>query len=431
MNQEETAPSSRKNILSYYTRTPLWIRILIALVLGITCGLIFKEKMQQFGAITSLVLKLLTALATPLILFAVMQAILKAKIGGKMAGRLVFLLATNTLMAIIIGLVVANLVKPGSQVSIPPPAKYERQTDLGKSFIDMVPTSIVGSIAENKVIAVIVIAITFAIALRGMKKQATGNLAESIALLERFLELGFHLIIRVLHWVIELVPFAVFGIVAEKVGKENLNAFRPLLYFVFAVILALLLQAVYYNVRLLFASWVKPGRFLKGGSEAFLMAFSTASSSVTLPVTYRCATEKIGLRTESANMGVMVGGNLNNDGTALYEAMAALFVSQLIGQSLGLPAQIVVVFMSVVAAVGAAGIPEAGLVTMIAVFKAVNLPIEYIPVLLVVDWFLDRCRTTINVMGDLTVSSILDGKTRPEPEEIAAVESNPEPEPAS
>jgi Na+/H+-dicarboxylate symporter len=106
----------------------------------------------------------------------------------------------------------------------------------------------------------------------------------------------------------------------------------------------------------------------------------------------------------------MVGGNLNNDGTALYEAMAALFIAQALGMEMTLTQQVVIVLMSVIASVGAAGIPEAGLVTMMAVFSAVKLPVDYIPLLLTVDWFLDRCRTAMNVMGDFTVAAILDGK---------------------
>jgi Na+/H+-dicarboxylate symporter len=142
------------------------------------------------------------------------------------------------------------------------------------------------------------------------------------------------------------------------------------------------------------------------------MAFSTASSTVTMPVTYACLREKVGLREESASLGALVGSNFNNDGTALYEAMAALFIAQMIGANLSLSSQAMVVLTSVVASVGAAGIPEAGLVTMTLVFSAVHLPTGYIALLLPVDWFLDRCRTSINVMGDMNVSCILDGKSR-------------------
>ena len=118
------------------------------------------------------------------------------------------------------------------------------------------------------------------------------------------------------------------------------------------------------------------------------------------------------MRVQNASLGVMVGGfAFNHDGTALYEAMAALFISQGMGLHLTFPQQVVVVIMSVIASAGAAGIPEAGLVTMMAVFTAVQLPVEFIPLLLPLDWFLDRCRTAMNVMGDLTVTCLLDGKT--------------------
>jgi len=139
-----------------------------------------------------------------------------------------------------------------------------------------------------------------------------------------------------------------------------------------------------------------------------------------MPVTYACLKEKVGVREKSASLGALVGANFNNDGTALYEAMAALFIAQLIGKDLTMAQQLMIVFTSIIASVGAAGIPEAGLVTMTLVFTAVGLPLEHIALLLTVDWFLDRCRTTINVLGDVNVSCILDGKTKQEPVPNAA-----------
>jgi Na+/H+-dicarboxylate symporter len=176
------------------------------------------------------------------------------------------------------------------------------------------------------------------------------------------------------------------------------------------VILGLSLMFGVYLLRLRMSSWVRPMRFLTGSFDAFALAFSTASSAATLPVTYECAVSKIGVREESASLGIMVGGTFNHDGTALYEAMAALFVSQAIGQSLSLANQVVVVLMAIVASVGADGIPEAGMVTMLAVFSALHLPVEYIPLLLPLDWILDRFRTMINVAGDLAATCIVDGK---------------------
>lgn len=132
-----------------------------------------------------------------------------------------------------------------------------------------------------------------------------------------------------------------------------------------------------------------------------------------MPVTYAVLKDRVGLREQSAGMGALVGANFNNDGTALYEAMAALFIAQMIGMDLSGQQQVMVVLTSIIASVGA-GIPEAGLVTMTMVFTAVGLPVQYIPVLLTVDWFLDRCRTAINVMGDMNVSCLLDGRQKEE-----------------
>ncbi|MCA9240895.1 MAG: cation:dicarboxylase symporter family transporter, partial [Planctomycetales bacterium] len=176
---------------------------------------------------------------------------------------------------------------------------------------------------------------------------------------------------------------------------------------------ALLLQTSWYLLRIKMFSWVPPFHMLRNMRDALVMAFSTDSSTATMPVTYACLKEKVGVREESASTGALVGANFNNDGTALYEAMAALFVAQLIGQELSISQQLIIILTSIIASVGAAGIPEAGLVTMTLVFSAVNLPTEYIALLLTVDWFLDRCRTTINVLGDVNVSCLLDGRTKP------------------
>src|SRR6202008_4156652 len=125
----------------------------------------------------------------------------------------------------------------------------------------------------------------------------------------------------------------------------------------------------YYLVRIKFGSWVRPADVIRGMRDALVMAFSTGSSTATMPVTYACLTEKVGLREKSASMGALVGANFNNDGTALYEAMAALFIAQLIGQHLTIVQQLTIVLTSIIASVGAAGIPEAGLVTMTLVFN--------------------------------------------------------------
>ncbi|MBC7809344.1 MAG: cation:dicarboxylase symporter family transporter, partial [Akkermansiaceae bacterium] len=236
-------------------------------------------------------------------------------------------------------------------------------------------------------------------------------------------QVSFDALLAVLHYVIIVVPFGVFGIVASLVGTRGFAPFQALGLFILAVLVALLLQAIWYLTRVRFGSWVPPLVLLAGCRDALVTAFSTASSTATMPLTYEALKTRVGLRTRSAGLGALVGANFNNDGTALYEAMSALFIAQAIGRNLSPLDQFWVVLTSIAASVGAAGIPEAGLVTMTLVFTAVGLPVEYIPLLLTVDWFLDRCRTAINVMGDMNVSCLLDGKIRETAEERAAAEA--------
>src|SRR5262249_41508521 len=158
--------------------------------------------------------------------------------------------------------------------------------------------------------------------------------------------IAFGSLLVVLHWVIDLVPLGVFGIVASIVGVQGFKPFLSLGAFVVAVLVALALQACYYMLRIRFWSWVRPAQLLRGCRDALVMAFSTGSSTATMPVTYSCLRERVGLREQSASLGALVGSNFNNDGTALYEAMSALFISQMLGHSLNLVQQLLVVLTS-------------------------------------------------------------------------------------
>jgi len=385
---------------------PLYLRIALALIIGVIAGLLLPEGWAQYLDVPArMILRVLGAIAPPLILVAVSRALLGATVSGKLAGKMFFLLALNTIVAILVGLTVANVIRPGSHASLPPGEAPQLSGNPLAQLLDNIPSSIVRPLVENNVIGVIFIAVAFGLAARSLETLRQKQILT-------LLDTAFDLILKVLHWIIALVPLAVFSKVAFVVGTQGFRPFIALGWFIVSVIVALLLQAVYYLARVRLFSWVRPGKLITCTRDALAMAFSTASSTATMPVTYSCLREKVGLREESASLGALVGSNFNNDGTALYEAMAALFVAQMIGTDLSLVQQTLLVLTSIVASVGAAGIPEAGLVTMTLVFSAVHLPTGYIALLLPVDWFLDRCRTAINVMGDMNVSCILDGKTR-------------------
>jgi Na+/H+-dicarboxylate symporter len=405
----EPKPSDRpRGAFAWWTGMPLYLRILIGLVAGLAVGVALGPAARPFDWPAKLILRVLGALAPVLILVAVVHAIMTADIHGRLALRMGGLLLQNTLVAILVGLGVASLLKPGSGANLavtgkPPAVKGDVITVL----LDNIPDSLVRPLVENKVIGVVMIAVAFGIAAR----RLTGTQRETA---ESMVSVGFSCILVVLSWVIALVPLAVFGKVASVVGTSGFGPFIALGAFVGAVLLALAIQCTYYLTRIRLGSWVRPAQVFAGMRDALVMAFSTASSTATMPVTYDRLRTRIGLREQSASLGALVGANFNNDGTALYEAMAALFIAQMLGVELTLVQQLLVVLTSVIASVGAAGIPEAGLVTMTLVFTAVNLPTEYIALLLTVDWFLDRCRTMINVMGDVSVACMLDGRSKAE-----------------
>jgi DAACS family dicarboxylate/amino acid:cation (Na+ or H+) symporter len=415
----------------WWDRTPLYARILGGFFLGMLVGVAVRyllppvveplvpgtsELWSQrvlflLETPSNLVMRLLGALAAPLVLVAVVQALMHAKLSKGSGLRLVSLLLLNTVVAILIGLVVANTLRPGKWMHVEPRQSEQKEAaDKGvlEQFLENVPRSLLGPLTdEGKVISVVILAIAFGIALRRVKEHPLQTVADLV-------EVAFRALITILHWIVELIPLAVFGIVAGIIAKEGFGAILNLGAFVVAVLLGLSLQATWYLLRIRFWSWASPWHVLAGMRDALVMAFSTASSTATMPVTYACLRQKVGLREQSASLGALVGANFNNDGTALYEAMAALFVSQLVGVNLSLGDQLLLVLTSIVASVGAAGIPRAGLVTMTFVFDSVGLGDYkgYIAVLLAVDWFLDRCRTTINVLGDVNVSCMLDGPVR-------------------
>ncbi|WP_445634278.1 Sodium:dicarboxylate symporter [Nostoc sp. DSM 114161] len=422
MSHPDTTTSPETKARPWWQRIPLTLQIVIALVAAVSVGIALgagnpsptnAALINNLAIPAELVLKALRALATPLILVAVLHTLMTTNIPGTAGRRLFVLLLTNTTVAILVGLFVANVLRPGTWGNVVSSTNTQITTqnlDPWGLVKDAVPEAVLKPLVDNNVIQLIVIALSFGIVLRALKSEQIAQGKNAYQPIEDVIGILFDAVVRILNWVIALVPFAVFGIVAKTVAKEGFAPFQSLGAFIVAVLVALLLQACYYLTRVKFGSWVHPLKFLAGGSDAFLTAFSTSSSAAAMPVTFEVLQTKVGLRESSAALGALVGANFNNDGTALYEAMSALYISQLIGQHLSLGQQLIVILTSIFASVGAANIPNAGLVTMTLVFTSVGLPTQYIALLVTVDWFLDRCRTAINVMGDMTVSTLLDGK---------------------
>ena len=209
-------------------------------------------------------------------------------------------------------------------------------------------------------------------------------------------------------WVVALVPLAVFGVVAGSVAREGATLFVTLGWFILVVLVGLTCQLTWYLIQLAVFARMSPGRFLWGASDVMAGTFSTASTAATMPITLKALTGKLKVSRPSSQLAACVGTNFNNDGTALYQAVAVLFFAQALGAKLELAAQLVIVVTTLVASVGAGGIPSGSFVTLPLIFAAVGLPADKIALLLTIDWFLDRCRTTSNVLGDMTVAVLLD-----------------------
>ena len=233
-------------------------------------------------------------------------------------------------------------------------------------------------------------------------------------------------VMRIVHWIMVFAPIGIFGLVAGRIGRAGgFTQFLPELLAVgkysFTVIFGLAIHAIFALPIILFLVGKRsPLTYAKGMGAALLNAFSTASSSATLPLTMEGTEKKNGISNRTSSFVLPLGATINMDGTALYEAVAAMFIAQVYGITLGPVEQVVIFLTATIAAIGAAGIPEAGLVTMVIVLKAVGLPIEGIGLILTIDWFLDRCRTTVNVWGDSVGAGVIETLESGGPPEQAA-----------
>jgi Na+/H+-dicarboxylate symporter len=322
----------------------------------------------------------------------------------------------NTFVAMLIGLTLTNLVQPGKGASLyepdmPTPTLVKKTAS--ELLIDLVPKSIGEPFTQNHLAQLVVLTLALGIGLVKIRDQQKARGETSFQVVVDLLTIGFELLMKVLLWVVALVPLAVFGIVAASVGqKEGMQVFASLIWLILVVVVGLSIQVVWYLFQMSVVARMSPFRFLQGALNVMANTFSTASTAATIPITLR-SLERLGISRRSSQLTACIGTNFNNDGTALYQATAVLFMAQSLGYQLSLVDQVVIVLTTLVASVGAGGIPSGSFVTMPLIFAAVRLPVDKIPILLTVDWLLDRCRTTSNVLGDMTVAVLLDRVSPP------------------
>lgn len=431
-------------------RVPLGFQVMVGAALGAVVGVCSGPggKVQDLGQLGMLVIRLMKGLAVPLIFFAILDAFMRMGLSARAGLKLIAISAMNATVALSIGLTLLNTIQPGRQwegqlsgliaklSSEGTPGKLPGAgvtADLNplKNVMAYVPDSIVEPFLKNSIISVVLFSLLLGIAFRRQRQRAQSVLdledlegdgrQEAVEARETLKELR-----RVSQWVggvycwlvgsmelvVNVVPFAVFGIVAMVVAQAGLAVFQVLWTFLWVILLGMALHGLVYYPAI---AWLLAGRTPKelwrGGSDAILTGMSTNSSLATVPVTLRCL-KRLGVSDSSARLSACLGTNLNNDGVTLYETMAALFLAQACGFHLNLGQQLVVVVASVMAGIGVAGIPEAGLVVLPLVLGAAGLPESVVsaalPLILPVDWVIGRCRSAINVSSDMLVAILVD-----------------------
>jgi len=414
-------------------------QILIALLLAVLVGLAVSPDTSLFGIsllsifdfVGKLFLNALKMIIVPLIVSSIIVGV--SGLGSSDAfGRLgtktlLYYVVTSTL-AILIGITVVNIIQPGIVDGVPAKeilglsadtsdviTKVEGRSasDVVGIFLRMIPTNIIRAAAEGQMLGLIFFSLLFGFFMTRIKQQTS-------QLLQSFWQGVFDVMMLITDLVMKFAPIGVFALVAKVVTISGIEVFKPLLTFFFTVLIALLIHiAVVMPLLLRFIGGVSPIKHYQAMAPALLTAFSTASSSATLPVTMDCVEDRAGVSNRVTSFVLPLGSTVNMDGTALYECVAAIFIAQAYGLDLTIATQFSIVVLALMTSIGVAGIPSASLVAIAIILAAIGLPAEGIGLILAVDRVLDMCRTSVNVFSD-SCGAVIIGRTEGEREILAA-----------
>ena len=391
-------------------------QIFIAIISGLAAGLLLGENAKHIKIVGDIFIRLLRMIIIPLIMASMVAGVVS--IGnirnlGRIGIRTFVYYTATTLLAVGVGLILVNVLKPGAGVELGLQTGVDSQAHAAPSVVsivtEIVPKNLFKSMAEDKVLSIIFFSLLLGVALSSVGEKAR----PLVALFEALNAV----MLRITDWIMRLAPFGVFALMACTIGQMGLAVIKPLAVYMATVVLGLAIHAfITLPILLSIFGRYSPAKFIKDMFSAVATAFSTASSAATLPITMDCLEKKAGVSNKVASFVLPLGATVNMDGTALYEAVAAMFIAQAYGIDLTLWQQLIIMLTATLASIGAAAIPGAGLVTMVIVLKAVGLPLEGIGMVLAVDRLLDMCRTSVNVWGDACGAAVV---ARLEGEELA------------
>lgn len=408
-------------------RLSLNTQIFLSVLAGVLIGWVFttlgtdaavtRQGLYLSGLVGNIFIDLLKMVLVPLVFTSIAVGVASLRLHQQIHRVWVSTLAFFVLsmaIAIFLGLTASHWFEPGKglNMSLFHDAMHSfevKQMTLAEFIVKFFHGLFVNpfaALAQGNVLAIVIFALFLGIAL-----VIGGERYRNLLLL---LQEGLEITLRIVGWIMRLAPFGIMALLIQLVATQNVALLNSLAKFVAVVLGTTLLHGFIVLPLILFIiTRVSPLRFFKGAREALVTAFATSSSSATLPVTLRCVEQHLHVKPEIAGFVVPLGATVNMDGTALYEASAALFVANLAGVELNLAQQLIVFFTAMLAAIGAPGIPSAGMVTMVMVLQSVGLPAEAIAILLPIDRLLDTFRTMVNVEGDMIGSIIVQKLVNP------------------
>lgn len=413
----------------------------IAMVTGLAIGLGLyfsghSDLVVYIKPLADIFIRLLKMVIVPLVFSSIFMAMINLgtpEALGAMGRKAVGYYFITTAVAVFIGLIFVNLIQPGvgadlggaglQNLSSTMADRVSSQGGLFQTIVDVVvtaiPTNPVGSLATSEVLQIILFAMFFGVVALYHPKNSKPVVA-IMASLE-------HMSLALTHAVMKLAPIGIFVLMVDVMAKSGFDAIISLSKYIATVVAGLGCHAALLLFLACLRSKKSPVTIIKALAAPLLTAFSTSSSAATLPITMTAVEENLGVRRDTAKFVLPLGATINMDGTALYESVAAIFIAQAYGIDLSIGQQIVIFMTASLAAIGAAAIPGAGLITMSIVLGAVGLPLEGIGLILAVDRFLDMFRTTVNVFGDCVGTIVVDSMMPPDSFKETSPESEEEP----
>ena len=386
----------------------LWKRILLALVLGVIAGMIWGPGAASISWLGDLFVRLIRMVVVPLVFVTLVSGVVAmgdpAKLGSLGAKTLAIYMVT-TLAAIVIGLILAAALQPGVGVdlSAAAPTAVQEAIPLSERLLSIVPSNPIAALAEGNILAIIFFAL-----LVGVSLLTIGEKGKPVA---ELMDSSSEMMLRITHWVMEVAPFGVFALIAAVAGTQGVAALLDVLTLALAVALACVTHVVVvHGVGIIKLSLgLSPLNFFKGARDAMLVAFSTSSSSATLPVSMSVAEDNLGIKPVVASTVLPLGATINMDGTALYVGIVSVFAAQAFGIDLSLTDYAIIAGSTTLVSIGTAAVPGASLFLMAAVMGAIGISPEQIAIvigfILPFDRPLDMLRTVVNICGDLSVAT--------------------------